>query len=68
MGFRAYNSQGVDKNGAKCNLGFGRKTTIYPCARAGFLGRRGFAINAMVRDLDLIDPEQNTNRDLALGV
>ena len=29
MGFRAYNSKGVDKNGAKCNLGFGRVTKIY---------------------------------------
>ena len=22
MGFRAYNSKGLDKNGAKCNMGF----------------------------------------------
>ena len=29
MGFRAYNSKGVDKNGAKCNMGFGRITKIY---------------------------------------
>ena len=29
MGFRAYNSKGVDKNGAKCNMGFGRTTKIY---------------------------------------
>ena len=26
MGFRAYNSKGVDKNGAKCNMGFRRIT------------------------------------------
>ena len=25
MEFRAYNSKGVDKNGAKCNMGFGQK-------------------------------------------
>ena len=30
MGFRAYDSKGVDKNGAKCNMGFGRRTKIYP--------------------------------------
>ena len=29
MGFRAYNSKGVDKNGAKCNMWFGRITKIY---------------------------------------
>ena len=29
MGFRAKNSKGVDKNGAKCNMGFGRITKIY---------------------------------------
>ena len=28
MEFRAYNSKGVDKNGAKCNMGFGRITKI----------------------------------------
>ena len=26
MGFRAYNSTGVDKNGANCNMEFGRMT------------------------------------------
>ena len=31
MGFQAYNSKGVDKNGATCNMGFfGRITKIYP--------------------------------------
>ena len=34
MGFRAYNSKGVDKNGATCNMGFGRITKIYQIARA----------------------------------
>ena len=29
-GFRAHNSKGVDKNGAKCNMGFGRISKIYP--------------------------------------
>ena len=29
MGFKAYNSKGVDRNGAKCNMGFGRTTKIY---------------------------------------
>ena len=29
MGFRAYFSKGVDKNGAKCNVEFGRATKIY---------------------------------------
>ena len=29
MGFRAYTSKGVDKNGATCNMGFGRVTKIY---------------------------------------
>ena len=28
-GFRAHNSKGVDKNGAKCNMGFGRISKIY---------------------------------------
>ena len=27
--FRAYDSKGVDKNGSKCNMGFGRVTKIY---------------------------------------
>ena len=30
MGFRAYSSKGVDKNGAKCNVEFGRKTENLP--------------------------------------
>ena len=30
IGFTAYNSKGVDKNGAKCNVGFGRVTEICP--------------------------------------
>ena len=29
MVFRAYNSKGVDKNGAKCNMGFGHISKIY---------------------------------------
>ena len=29
MRFRAKNSKGVDKNGAKCNMEFGRMTEIY---------------------------------------
>ena len=29
MGFRAYSSKGVDKNGAKCDVGLGRMTKIY---------------------------------------
>ena len=28
--FRAYSSKGVDKNGAKCNMVFGRTTKINP--------------------------------------
>ena len=34
MEFRAYSSKGVDKNGATCNVGFGRKTEISPTWRA----------------------------------
>ena len=39
MGFRAYNSKGVDKNGAKCNMGFGRKSKIHPVAEGLSRGR-----------------------------
>ena len=44
MGFRAKNSKGVDKHGAKCNMGFGRITKSYPvvfCAASGAEGRPG---------------------------
>ena len=39
-GFREYKSKGVvDKNGAKCNMGFGRVTKIYRSGRVGSFSR-----------------------------
>ena len=40
MEFRACNSQGVDRNGAKCNMGFGRiskinRSQLTWCCRVG---------------------------------
>ena len=41
MVFRAYNSEGVDKNGAKCNVEFGRITKIYRDKKKRSFGRSG---------------------------
>ena len=44
MVFRAHSSKGVDKTGAKCNMGFGRISEIYLLKLLSHLQQEGMTV------------------------